>query len=102
MRKGDVVRIMRGSFKKQKGKIEIVDMKRTRVIIEKIRRSKKDGTKVAVYFSPSKLQIQELNLDDKARMKSIGRKIKEQGREEKQEEKKEKSKETKEKIKEKK
>jgi len=76
LRKGDVVRIMRGSFKKQKGKIEIVDMKRTRVVIEKIRRSKKDGTKVAVYFSPSKLQIQELNLDDKARMKSIGRKMK--------------------------
>ena len=76
LRKGDVVRIMRGSFKKQKGKIEIVDIKRTRVVIEKIRRSKKDGTKVAVYFSPSKLQIQELNLDDKARMKSIGRKMK--------------------------
>lgn len=67
---------MRGSFKKQKGKVEKVDMKRARIIIEGIRRNKKDGTKVAVYFSPSKLQIQELNLDDKARMKSAERKIK--------------------------
>jgi len=77
LRKGDNVKIMRGSFKKQKGKIGKIDTKRMRVSIEGIQRQKKDGTKVAVYFSPSKLQIQELNLDDKARIKSIERKIKE-------------------------
>ena len=78
LRKDDVVKIMRGSFKKQKGKIADVDKKRARVSIEGIQRQKKDGTKVAVHFAPSKLQIQELNLEDKERIKSIERKIREQ------------------------
>jgi len=73
LRKGDTVRIMRGSFKGKTGKIEIVNLKRTKVSIEKIQRAKKDGTKVNVFFRPSNLQIKELNLDDKKRMESIKR-----------------------------
>jgi len=69
IRKGDEVLIMRGKFRKKKGKILIVDKKRTRVTVEGIDRSKVDGTKVSVYFDPSALQIEALNLDDKKRLK---------------------------------
>ena len=55
-------------------KIDMIEVKRTRVAIEGIQRAKKDGTKVRVFFSPSKLQIQELNLEDKKRIKSLERK----------------------------
>ncbi len=75
IRKGDSVKIMRGSFKGKTGKINMVDLKRTRVSIEGLQRAKKDGTKVEVFFTPSNLQIKELNLDDKERIKSIERKL---------------------------
>ncbi|MFZ5955010.1 MAG: 50S ribosomal protein L24 [Nanoarchaeota archaeon] len=70
IRKGDEVKVMRGNFSNKKGKIEKVDLKRTRVTIEGIQRSKKDGSKVNVWFNPSKLKIVALNLDDKKRIKS--------------------------------
>ena len=76
VRKGDSIKIMKGEFKGKNGKIDVVDMKRTRVTIEGITRIKKDGTKLSVYFHPSNLQIQELNLDDKKRTDSIKRKNK--------------------------
>lgn len=73
IRKGDSVSIMRGQFKKKTGKIGSVDLKKLRVSIEGIQRTKKDGTKVNVWFNASNLQIKELNLDDKKRMDSIER-----------------------------
>ncbi len=76
IKKGDSVIITRGSFKGKSGKIEKVNVKRAKVSIEKIQRSKKDGTKVAVKFHPSNLQIKELNLEDKKRIEAIERKIK--------------------------
>ena len=66
LRKGDEVLVMRGSFRK-KGKVNSIDLKSSRVILENVQRTKKDGTKVNVYFSPSVLQIQSLNLEDKKR-----------------------------------
>lgn len=74
VRKGDSVKILRGEFKGKSGKIESINLKRSRAIIEGIFRSKKDGTKVSVYLAPSNLQIQELNLDDKKRKQSLERK----------------------------
>lgn len=69
IRKGDEVLVMRGAFKKKKAKVTEVDLKNTRVTLEGLQRTKKDGTKVNVYFNPSALQIQELNLEDKRRLK---------------------------------
>lgn len=69
IRKGDEVLIMRGSFKKKKAKVIIVEPKRTRVALEHIQRTKKDGTKISVFFHPSSLQIQSLNLEDNRRIK---------------------------------
>lgn len=75
VRKGDNIKILRGEFKGKNGKIERVDLKKSRVIIEGIYRTKKDGTKISVYFNPSNLQIRNLNLDDKKRIKAVERKV---------------------------
>jgi large subunit ribosomal protein L24 len=73
LRKGDSVKIMIGEFKKKTGKIESVDLKRLRMSIEGIQRTKKDGSKVNVWFDSSNLQIQGLNLEDKKRINAISR-----------------------------
>lgn len=74
LRKGDEVLVMRGAFKKKKAKITSVDLKNIRAVIEGIQRTKRDGSKVNVYFHPSSLQIQSLNLDDKERLAVLQRK----------------------------
>jgi large subunit ribosomal protein L24 len=65
---------MIGKFKGQTGKIERVNLKKGKVVIEGIQRKKKDGSKINVFFNASNLQVQKLNLDDKKRIKSISRK----------------------------
>lgn len=74
VRKGDTVKILRGQFKKKSGKVDKVDLKKTKVYIQGIEVSKKDGTKAFYPFQPSNLMIIELNLDDKKRAKSLERK----------------------------
>jgi large subunit ribosomal protein L24 len=71
LRKGDSVKIMVGEFKKKTGKINEIDLKNLRVSIESIQKSKRDGTKRNIFFDASNLQIQELNLEDKNRIKAI-------------------------------
>ncbi len=74
VRKGDEVLVMRGAFKKKRAKVSIVDVKKTRVAIDGVQRTKKDGTKVNVFFHPSALQIQTLALEDKKRSAIFERK----------------------------
>jgi large subunit ribosomal protein L24 len=71
LRKGDKVKIMRGKFKKKQGKVIEVHIKRQKIILEGIQVKKQDGSKANVPLRASNLQIIELNLDDKKRMKSI-------------------------------
>ncbi len=71
LRTGDEVLVMRGNFAKKKAKVLSVDVKRERVILEGLNRQKKDGTKISVFFNPSNLQIQTLNLEDKKRAKKL-------------------------------
>ncbi len=71
LRKGDKVKIMRGSFFDKEGKVSSVDLKRKRIMIEGIQRTKKDGSKISVVFDPSNLMIKELALEDKERVKSL-------------------------------
>lgn len=75
LRKGDEVKIMRGTYKKKTGKITVVNVKKMKVAIEGIQGKKKDGAKVNLFFEPSNLMINELNLDDKRRLESLMRKI---------------------------
>jgi large subunit ribosomal protein L24 len=74
LRKEDSVKIMKGEYKGKTGKLELIDPKKQRVSIANINKTKKDGTKIKVWFNPSNLQIQELNLNDKKRISSIERK----------------------------
>lgn len=71
VKKGDVVKIMRGKFKKKQGKITEVKLKISKVIVEGMQIKKQDGSKVNVRLQPSNLQIIELNLEDKKRMKKL-------------------------------
>jgi len=76
LRKGDTVKIMRGKFKGKKGKITKVMLKISRVFIEGVQIKKLDNSKVDVKMQPSRLQIQELNLDDKKRLKNLNKQAK--------------------------
>ena len=67
LRKGDIVKIMRGKFRKKTGKISVVDAKKMKVEIEGMQIKKQDGSKVNVKFNPPFLQITELNLEDRKR-----------------------------------
>ena len=80
VRKGDVVKIMRGKFNDKKGKIVHVNLKLQKVEVEGIQVKKQDGSKVNVKLEPSNLQIVELNLEDRKRNKIFIRDEKSQGK----------------------
>lgn len=71
IKKGDAVKVMVGKFKGKTGKISAIDSKKSRVAIEGLQITKKEGSKVNVYFNSSNLLITELNLEDKKRLESI-------------------------------
>jgi len=71
IRKGDKVKILKGQFKGQEGKIERVDLKNLRVYLTKIEVDKKDGSKVKVPIRPANLVILELDTNDKRRMEKL-------------------------------
>ncbi len=96
LRKGDSVVARRGEFKGKSGTISMVNYKRLRVSIEGIFRTKKDGSKVPVYFYPSVLQIKEFILEDRKRKEALERKNKLMEKKEVKQENKEMKKETKE------
>ena len=74
IRRGDTVKVLRGQFKKKTGKIDRIDLKKTKAYIAGIEVTKRDGTKTFYPFNPSNLIITELDLDDKKRVKSLERK----------------------------
>ncbi|MBU0461754.1 MAG: 50S ribosomal protein L24 [Nanoarchaeota archaeon] len=80
---GDKIKVMRGQFRKKEGKVERVDMKKSKVYVTGIETIKKDGSKSLYPLTPSNLMLLELNLDDKKRLK------KKQQKQKKEEEKKE-------------
>ncbi len=71
VRTGDVVKIMRGQFKGQRGKIALVKLKQMRIAVEGAQHIKKDGSKSYYMIHPSKVMIEELNLEDKRRREKI-------------------------------
>lgn len=73
LRKGDEVYVMRGAHSKKKAKIVSLNSTKSKVSLEGIQQTKKDGTKVNVFFRPSALQIISLNDSDKERLKILQR-----------------------------
>jgi len=73
LRKGDEVLVMRGSSKKKKAKIIEINLKNSKVALEGIQRSKRDGTKVVIFFNPRALQITSIVTDDKERLNILNK-----------------------------
>lgn len=69
LRSGDKIRVMRGQFKKQEGKVEEIDVRKSVIYVSKIEHVKRDGTKARYPIQPSNVLIIELNTDDKKRLK---------------------------------
>ena len=69
----DKVKILRGQFKSKEGKITAINIKKSKVYIDSVQFTKKDGTKVFYPVHPSNLMILELNSKDKERMKIFER-----------------------------
>jgi large subunit ribosomal protein L24 len=74
VRTGDNVRILRGDKTGFEGKITKVDRKKYRIFIEGIKREKSDGTTVLVPVHASKVEVLNLNLDDKRRKETFKKK----------------------------
>jgi large subunit ribosomal protein L24 len=74
VKKGDTIKVMRGDFKDHEGKIEKVDLKNYRVMIEGMSVQKPDGNKVYHSVHPSNVMILELDLEDDERNEIIERK----------------------------
>ena len=75
------MKIFRGKFKKKEGKIVEVMLKIGKVIVEGIQVKKQDGSKADFKLQPSNLQITELNLEDKKRLKTKQKEAKEEKKE---------------------
>ncbi len=76
VRKGDVVRIMRGDWKGHEGKVVEVDLKRVRIFVEGVTHKKADGTEVFYPIHPSNVMIVKLGEIDEVRRKIIERRRK--------------------------
>ena len=76
VRKGDVVRIVRGDWKGHEGKVVEVDLKRGRIFVEGVTIKKADGTEVFYPIHPSKVVIVKLGEIDEVRRKIIERRQK--------------------------
>jgi len=74
VKKGDTVNVMRGDFKDHEGKVEKVDLKNYRVMIEGMSVQKPDGNKVYHSVHPSNLMIIELDMEDDERNEIVERK----------------------------
>ena len=74
VRKGDEILVMRGKFKGKTGKVSRIDLEKQRVFIDGVSRKRTVGTEVLVPIPSSNVQITNLNLDDKRRVKILERK----------------------------
>lgn len=73
VRKGDEVRVMRGSDKGFKGKVERVNLKQGRIYIDGLNLKKVDGSEVLKAVNPSNVTITDPRMDDKRRQAIVER-----------------------------
>lgn len=74
VRVGDTVKVMRGNFKDHEGKVEKIDLKQYKVMVEGVIIKKPDGNQVYSPIHPSNLMIIELDLSDDERNDILERK----------------------------
>ena len=73
VRKGDEVKVMRGKFKGVTGKISKVDLKKSKVYVDNVKRKKVSGEEIHVPIHASNLMIINPILEDPRRKKVIER-----------------------------
>jgi len=73
VRKGDVVKVMRGKFKGHEGKVVEVNLKNMRVAVEGVTVRKVDNTAVQYWIHPSNLLLVKLDLSDPKRKEKLYR-----------------------------
>ena len=75
VRKGDSVEIVRGHFRGTEAKLEGVDLKNYRVLVDGASSQKQDGSKLYQPIHPSNLVLTEIYLDDERRNQALNRKV---------------------------
>jgi len=73
VRTGDTVEVAKGEFKGHKGKVEKVNPKKRKILIEGAMVKKTDGTERFYPISPSNVIIVKTVLKDEKRIKSLER-----------------------------
>ena len=68
VKKNDLVKVLRGSFKGKTGKVNSMSTKKLAAYIDGVESSRRDGTKTFVPIKVSNLMIIELNTDDNRRI----------------------------------
>jgi len=71
LRRGDVVKIVRGDYAGLEGKVTRVNLKKTTITVEGVTREKADGKTVHIPIHPSKVAITRLNTEDKWRTQRL-------------------------------
>lgn len=74
VKKGDRVKIMKGMFSEKTGKVERVNVVKSKVYVEGAEIQKKEGAKVKYPIPASNVMIVELDLTDKKRQEILKRK----------------------------
>lgn len=72
IRRGDTVKVMIGKNRGKSGKVNRVDLKKSRVFIDGIVRRDAKGKEMLTPISPSNLYITDLDLTDKQRKAKLG------------------------------
>jgi large subunit ribosomal protein L24 len=73
IKKGDTVKVMRGSFAGKEGKVIEVERAGGRIFVEKVIRKKSDGAEVKVGIDASKVMITDIDRTDRKRFKARGK-----------------------------
>jgi len=68
VKKNDLVKVLRGSFKGKTGKVNSMSTKKLAAYIDGVESSRRDGTKTFVPIKVSNLMIIELNTEDSRRL----------------------------------
>lgn len=71
IRKGDEIKVMRGSNAGKAGKVAEVDLKKTKIFVEGIVRKTAKGNEVKIGFEPSNLLIIKADFSDKMRQRIL-------------------------------
>ncbi len=71
VRKGDVIRVMRGRFKGHEGKVVEVNLKKMKIAVEGVTIRRTDNKSVQFWLDPSKVEIIKLDLSDPKRKEKI-------------------------------